>query len=200
MNYYLDTEFHEYFKQPRLLGFKVGKSIPTIDLISIGIVSDDGREYYAVSRDFDVKAAWDDKWLQENVLFPIFCEHVHGDTRNQVEFSESGMKWVVAKYGKARKEIVDGIISFVGKDINPNFHAYYGSYDWVVTCWIFGRMINLPERFPMLPTDLKQMMNERGLTDDWKNLVCPQAAGKHNALEDAKWNKELHEAILRTSK
>jgi hypothetical protein len=197
MNYYLDTEFHEYFKQPRLLGFKVGKSIPTIDLISIGIVSDDGREYYAVSRDFDVKAAWSDAWLRDNVLCPIYDEFTGmGDA----PFGLPYLMEVVEEFGKTRAQIAEGIVSFVGKDMKPNFHAYYGSYDWVVTCWIFGRMINLPERFPMLPTDLKQMMNERGLTDDWKNLVCPQAAGKHNALEDAKWNKELHEAILRTSK
>ena len=33
-------------------------SKPTIDLISIGIVSSDGSEYYAISKDFNLKEAW----------------------------------------------------------------------------------------------------------------------------------------------
>jgi hypothetical protein len=56
MNYYLDTEFIEG-QQSRLFGIPT-KSLPTIDLISIGIVSQDGREYYAVSKDFNLKEAW----------------------------------------------------------------------------------------------------------------------------------------------
>ena len=36
--YYLDCEFHEYKKQPKVLGLSVGKPIDTIELISIGIV------------------------------------------------------------------------------------------------------------------------------------------------------------------
>jgi len=66
---------------------------PTIDLISIGIVAEDGREYYAISKDFNLKEAWnrynikpfltsenhflnDIKvyWLRENVLKPIWEE------------------------------------------------------------------------------------------------------------------------------
>jgi hypothetical protein len=68
MKYFLDTEFHEYKKQYRLFGFKVGKPINTIELISIGIVAEDNREYYTICKDFDVKAAWNDKWLHDNVL------------------------------------------------------------------------------------------------------------------------------------
>jgi hypothetical protein len=56
MNYYLDTEFIEG-QSIRLFGIPT-KSLPTIDLISIGIVSQDGREYYAVSKDFNLKEAW----------------------------------------------------------------------------------------------------------------------------------------------
>jgi len=98
MKYYLDTEFHEYHKQHRACGINVGKPIPTIDLISIGIVSEDlnelifeggrlvERSYYAISKDFNLKDAWyanqgtKDKpnyWLRDNVLKPIFNELVN---------------------------------------------------------------------------------------------------------------------------
>jgi hypothetical protein len=53
MNYYLDTEFIEGQQSLRLSEYL--QNLPTIDLISIGIVSQDGREYYAVSKDFNLK-------------------------------------------------------------------------------------------------------------------------------------------------
>ena len=83
MNYYLDTEFVESPVQPKFLGMSIGKPIFTIDLISIGIVSEDKREYYAISKEFDVDNAWnkinptthsDEKpyyWIRENVLAKI---------------------------------------------------------------------------------------------------------------------------------
>ena len=74
MKYFLDTEFHEYHKQARIAGIKLGKSIPTIDLISIGIVSEtflpstnpaEGkfgepteRQYYAICKDFNLRDVW----------------------------------------------------------------------------------------------------------------------------------------------
>ena len=94
MKYFYDTEFLEG-TQKTWIG---GKTKPTIDLISIGIVCEDGREYYAISKDFNLKEAWnryDEKiqhfsgdmrnqfpngrkyrvyWIRENVLKPIFQE------------------------------------------------------------------------------------------------------------------------------
>ena len=54
MKYFIDTEFLE---GPQKGWF--GKTTkPTIDLISVGIVCEDGREYYAISKDFNLKEAW----------------------------------------------------------------------------------------------------------------------------------------------
>lgn len=89
MKYFYDTEFLEGTQKSFL-----GQSKPTIDLISIGIVAEDGREYYAISKDFNLKEAWNrydvkeqtpyEKshgfsgrkiyWIRENVLMPIFFE------------------------------------------------------------------------------------------------------------------------------
>lgn len=66
MKYFIDTEFLEGTQTKRFLGFPVGKTKPTIDLISIGIVAEDGREYYAISKDFNLKEAWN-RWQFKNV-------------------------------------------------------------------------------------------------------------------------------------
>ena len=56
MKYFIDTEFIEGFHKPLF-----GKRRHFIDLISIGIVAEDGREYYAISNGYRYKDA--DKWV-----------------------------------------------------------------------------------------------------------------------------------------
>ena len=41
MKYFIDTEFIESSQTKRLLSIPIGKTKPTIDLISIGIVAED---------------------------------------------------------------------------------------------------------------------------------------------------------------
>lgn len=44
-----------------LWGLSMPSTPPTIDLISIGMVRQDGEEYYAISKDFNLKEAWN-RW------------------------------------------------------------------------------------------------------------------------------------------
>jgi len=98
MKYFIDTEFIEGTQKESFpINLFRKNSKPTIDLISIGIVAEDGREYYAISKDFNLKEAWDrfdwkrkkvndgiagaykDYWLRNNVLKPIWEELVSKD-------------------------------------------------------------------------------------------------------------------------
>lgn len=176
MKYFLDTEFIE---RPNY-----------IHLISIGIVCEDGREYYAISREFPLGQVWDDDWLRNNVLLPIHAELTGGEG-----FSFRSILNHRQSFGFDIRSIREQIIRFIGKD-KPEFYGYYADYDWVVFCWIFGRMIDLPKNFPMFCIDLKQMMLERGLDGEWKRKNCPDPENEHNALADAKWNHSLYKAIL----
>lgn len=164
MKYFIDTEFHER----RVYGYN------TIELISIGIVSEDGKEFYAISNDFDLTAAQRNQWLNDNVIAKL----------------DSSDWW------QSNDDIKKKIIAFIGDDEYPSFYGYFCDYDWVVFCWLFGRMIDLPKNFPMFCIDLKQMMVERQLGKAWKKENCPDPEGEHNALVDAKWNKKLYEVIL----
>jgi|SRR5690625_4231458 len=177
MEYFIDTEFIE----------KPG----SIELISIGIVSNDGRELYAVSKDFNLQDAWADEWIRENVLKPIY--HDFNRDKSRV-FTLPSMWSVIREYGKSNKEIAAEIIDFIPSNTNPVFYGYYSAYDWVLFCWLFGRMIDLPKRFPMYCNDLKQIMLGMGVTK--KDEGYPVQENEHNALADAHWNKKLYEFIL----
>ena len=108
MKFFIDTEFIER-----------GSAYP-ISLVSIGIVADDGRAFYARSSEYDPGTASD--WVKANVL-------------PQVE----GMM------GLPLKTIAAGVLNFVGTE-TPEFWGYYCDYDWVVFCQMFGTMMDLPKR------------------------------------------------------
>ena len=107
----------------------------TIDLVSIGMVAEDGREYYAEAAECDRSRA--DEWVRGNV-FPHLIDH----------------------HQKPRSEIATDIIRFAG--YAPEFWAYYADYDWVALCQLYGRMIDLPKGWPMFCRDVKQWCVDLG--------------------------------------
>jgi len=156
MRYFIDTEFIEY---PN-----------TIDLISIGIVCQDGRSFYSICNEFDGAKA--SQWVRNNVI-------VHLEPKN------SGL-W------RSKHKISIEIKYFIGID-KPEFWGYYCDYDWVVFCWLFGTMMELPRGYPMYCKDLKQLCDSLG------NPKLPeQKENEHNALADAKWNKNIYEFLTTT--
>lgn len=277
MKYFLDTEFIEGTQSKKIpfLNLKYGQTKLTIDLISIGIVSENNREYYAISKDFNLKEAWNryqlrnrtryeeifkEYWIRDNILLPIAYELAHRDYKEREEymlsfinvsdwvgFIKEGDNWekvwykrikkLINKYGKTNKEIADEVKEFCLDTLvitkhdkkyvgsidsykgNPIFYSYYSAYDWVVFCWLFGKMIDLPKGFPMYCIDLKQMLDDkaynlpitnRKYTDEIvnkgstfkerlnaiKSLVnYPKQNNEHNALADAKWNLELYKFL-----
>jgi len=137
-----------------------------IDLISIGIVASDGREFYEISNEFDEEGA--NQWVQENVIRILPSEEEKPRLSND--------------------EIRDKLIEFIGVDTKKEdieFWAYYSAYDWVVLCQLFGAMIDLPENWPMFTYDLKQEAMRLG------NIKFPEPENEHDALADAKWNLEF---------
>lgn len=258
MKYFIDTEFLEGPQKEKFPISLFRKQTPnTIDLISIGIVSEDEREYYAISKDFNLEEAWNRfewkhdlgeepvkvYWLREKVLKPIWrdlffqADDCSGLSNKQTEafyqgvlsggydhyFSLKSMKALIEKYGKTNKEITEEIVKFceyrtqheisLGRILHsshskkPEFYAYYADYDWVVFCWLFGKMIDLPKGFPMYCKDLKQIFDEK---EDWLKLQdmelpislkqhtsypVQNPLKSHNAIEDARWNKQFYKFL-----
>lgn len=212
MKYFFDTEFIEGFHNVRLWGIKIPKWLIkprwSIQLISIGIVCYDGREYYAVSNEFNPKGA--DEWVRQNVLDKLQLdlyrkEGVYAKTYHHESLTlRNLLKW----HGKSNKKIANEIYLFclegeksqpmgIGNPYQPvaEFYGYYADYDWVLFCSLFGRMIDLPKGFPMYCRDLKQMMDDANLGKEWKEKHCPEPANAHLAIEDARWNMGLFKAL-----
>lgn len=153
MRYWMDTEFNEDGK--------------TIDLISIGIVSGDGREYYAVSNEFNPEACND--WVKANVL-PLLPPKETWKSRAQIRDE-------VKEFCSARGQ-------------RPEFWSYCADYDWVVFCWLFGAMSKLPDGWPWYCMDIMQLRVGLGYPP-----MAAKSGAEHDALADARWHKASYDAM-----
>ena len=122
MKYWIDTEFIE----------RPG----TLDLISVGLVSEDGREFYAESNEVDWSKA--SHWTLQ-IVRPL----LEGP-------------------GMPQEYIGYAVRDFIHQDNNPVFWGYYPAFDWVAFTWLFGGVSDLPFDFPQYCLDIKQWAIELG--------------------------------------
>lgn len=139
----------------------------TIELLSIGMVREDGAEYYA-----ETYAAWAFKGQSNRYpskFDPWLVENVAPGLDGRYEFA------------KGRLPLSREIVEFAGD--SPQFWAWYADYDWVALCQLFGRMIDLPDGWPMYCRDYKQEVDLLGAPVN----LDRSGEQQHNALEDARW-------------
>jgi 3' exoribonuclease, RNase T-like len=183
MEIYYDTEFLEDGR--------------TIGLISIGMVADDGREYYAVTYgERWLHEIGSHEWLLANVVpsLPVNvepCPTHGGDVWNYVTWDRDHPDWPRVQ---PRRVIANEVRDFILATPKPDLWAWYGAYDHVALCQLWGAMTDLPEGVPMWTNDLKQECERLG------NPALPALSGitEHNALDDARevrfrhrWLKKL---------
>lgn len=151
MKFWIDTEFYEDGK--------------IIELISIGVVAEDERLYYAET---------------------LSSKYLAG--RNY--FLEQNVKPQLGKTSGVRtnREIAQDLIKFCGE--SPEFWGYYADYDWVVICQLFGTMMALPKSWPMFCMDVKQWAVMLGNPE-----LPKQKSGEHHALSDALWTRTAWEFL-----
>lgn len=164
-----DCEFHES-------GHRTA-----IDFISIGMVREDGEEYYAINSAATWHAIFQNEWLRANVLtqLPGKIKDFHNGGGTFEPDFDTGLfkpRAVIAQ------EVADFCyVSYGQKRDDTALWAYYGAYDHVVLAQLFGRMIDLPDHMPMWTHDLKQAA-------EMLSCTLPEQTGtEHNALEDARW-------------
>jgi hypothetical protein len=176
VKYFLDCEFYEDGK--------------TIDMVSIGVVAQDGREFYAVNADFNwdrvlapvSDTQWKETaWLRDNVMgqidrataIPASCirERLHGFLQT-IDTESDGTQRLCS----------------------PQLWGYYSATDFVCFYQLWGRLIDLPRHLPKWCRDIKQLHDELGRPE------LPYDPKAHHALEDARWQKLAYEYLLQYAK
>jgi hypothetical protein len=178
VKYFIDSEFVE--------------DGATIDLLSIAIVGEDGRSLYRCFADAKLGRA--DDWVVFNVYPKLPVMKTCGD--------DSQWRWSLGRsqaMGVAvnnRRDVVEDILEFLEDDERPEFWGYFADYDWVAFCQLFGRMIDLPGKFPKFCMDLRQWRMELGEAIWRKAVPAQNPASEHSALADAEWVRDAYMALL----
>lgn len=157
MRYFIDTEF--VFDAKRR----------TVDPISVGIVAEDGREFYAVSTEFNKRRA--PLWVKTNVL-PLLPDR-------DVSFYDSPRRKSEAMAWGNLADIGYRLRRFIGDDV-PEFWGDYAAFDYVVLSIIMGGFDAWPRGWPMSIRDLQETPAGRAASDSVMSLT------PHNALCDAR--------------
>jgi 3'-5' exoribonuclease-like protein len=138
-----------------------------VDLVSIGVVDENGREFYAVSTEFDASRAL--PWVRKHVLDKLP--------------SPADPAW------RSRARIRDELWEFLVLPVRDRpqekieLWAWFAAYDHVALAQLWGAMPQLPREIPRLTKDLRQLWEERGRP----KLPAPEAS-RHDALVDARHN------------
>ncbi|MGW0036080.1 polyadenylate-specific 3'-exoribonuclease AS [Gordonia sp. NPDC003376] len=144
----------------------------TIELVSIGVVAEDGREFYAVSTDFDPTRAGE--WVRANVLPKLPSP--------------------ASKVWRTRRQIRDDLFEFLtaeGEEVE--LWAWVGAYDHVVLCQLWGPMTALPRQMPRFTRELKQHWEAAG-----RPALPAAPRDAHDALSDARHNHRRWQTIERS--
>jgi hypothetical protein len=139
----------------------------SIDLISVGVVSEDGREYYAICTEFDETRAGE--FVRKHVLPQLP--------------SPSDKSW------RSRERIREDLWEFVGAGNAPvEMWAWMGAYDHVAVCGLWGAMPALPKAWPRFTREVRQEWERVG-----KPELPPRPEDAHHALADARWARQVFE-------
>ncbi|HTF10141.1 MAG TPA: polyadenylate-specific 3'-exoribonuclease AS [Asanoa sp.] len=139
----------------------------TVDLVSIGVVDEHGREFYAVSTEFDDSRAV--PWVRRNVLDKLP--------------SPSDQAW------RSRERIRDDLYEFLVAPLRATsgetleLWAWYAAYDHVVLAQLWGAMPALPRAIPRFTKELRQLWDDLG-----KPPLPAAGADQHDAVADARHN------------
>lgn len=173
-------------------------------LISIGLVAENGREFYAEFIDYDKDQIND--WLQENVINKL----IYGIDKLIYKSDEN---WAYTD-GAYTSRLGDK--KYIAQELEQWFNSFVElkgidkiemwsdclAYDWVLFCQLWGYAFNIPGMIYYIPFDLSTLFKIKGIDPDinreeFLGQDWVVEGSKHNSLYDAKVIKGCYEKVLK---
>lgn len=186
MNLFFDCEFTGLHKDTTL--------------VSIGIVAENGKKFYAEFSDYDESQC--DDWIKENVLKHTILEGNEVLAKRLGEDSDTTV--VLGSKADIRYELGEWLKQFDG----VQFVSDVCHYDMVLMIDIFGGAFDLPKNVSAVCHDINQDIakhygiSEKEAFDKSREEIASElcaefiAGDKHNALYDAEVIKAIYEAVV----
>lgn len=149
--------------------------------VSIGLHDDAGRDYYAVNADLSVAAVRAHPFLREHVwpYLPLTAD-------GELDRSHRSVK--------SEDEIRSDLEAYFGVDGRPDkiLYANHGAQDVLRLHAFWGHdWSRMPDVIPTWAEDLKALRVRAG-----DPALPKQESTEHHALEDARYNRAMHEALI----
>lgn len=169
-NVYLDTEF-------------LTADPTTKGLVALGLTDGEGRDYYAVNANMDAYRVYMHRWMRDNVwpYLPTF-----GGTHYRLDYSHPDVKPL--------DQIAEEVAAYFDLDEGRENHlyAYYGAQDAFRLHSLWGHDWEvMPRTVPRWFFDLKALAVAAGRPE-----MPEQETGAHQALDDARYNRTMHQHLL----
>ena len=168
MRIFFDTEFTGLHKNTTL--------------ISIGLVSEDGRSFYAELSDYDENQV--DDWIQENVI----------DNLKPLDTTWNANQDAWEFVGNTQR-VSEALRRWLAQFGNVEMWSDCLAYDWVLFNQIWGHAFNIPKTIYYIPFDLCTLFKVKGIDPDVSREEysgMTKGSQKHNALWDAKVIRECY--------
>lgn len=160
-------------------------------LISIGLISECGKQFYAELTDYDKSQI--DEWLQENVLNNLYLDGYDNDA-NLSDWKIKGNS----------DDVKSALEVWIAQFEEIEIWSDCLSYDWVLFNQIFGHAFNIPKNVYYIPFDICTLFQVKGINPDISReefakdflvKVAFQSGKKHNAMWDAFVIRECYKKL-----
>jgi hypothetical protein len=177
MKLFFDTEFTGLQKDTTLL--------------SIGLISEDDRTFYAEFNDFNTEQV--NEWIKENVIANL--RFANGYSWYPVlDLEHFEMKG-------GRHEVANALREWITQFRDVEIWSDCLAYDWVLFCDLFGGAMNIPNNIYYIPFDLSTYLKVFDKDPDVNREEFAGIEGKkHNALHDAKVIRACHNKLFGAEK
>lgn len=160
-------------------------------LISIGLISDCGKTFYAELTDYDQSQV--DDWIRENVISKLkyngMFQILEGTKEN-------------VSYKSTTENVKEKLTDWLNQFEKVEIWSDCLSYDWVLFNQIFGHAFNIPKNVYFIPFDICTLFKLKGIDPDIsrEKFGCGglyTEMPKHNALWDAEVIKMCYEKLMK---
>jgi len=148
-----------------------------VGLLSIGMVREDGKEYYAIHKDaYIIQAAAENWWLNTNVLkyFPLE-QPIDSKAPSWDQFHPD------YKHVKNKDKIAIEVANFIREVPSPSLWAWFAAYDHLMLSQLYGRMLDIPNGIPQRTNDVAQEAERLKV-----RVPSVTDSRRHLALDDAR--------------
>ena len=176
-------------------------------LISIGLISDCGKTFYAELNDYDKSQV--DEWLQNNVIDKLIMseppigedEYYKAARANDNPIGNDLYNSYSVQLRGNMETIKNELERWLNQFDQVEIWSDCLAYDWVLFNQIFGHAFNIPKNVYYIPFDICTLFKMNGIDPDInrEKFGCGEHYSempKHNALWDARVIKMCYEKLI----